>query len=122
MIDTIHFCGGYTSLLCLACGIPVVTLPGSFMRGRMTYAFYKQMGILDCVAADIQSFTDIAYTLATNKTWRYEISKKISDHAAALFEDMETVYELERFFEWAVKKAEISHHRLVQSENPDLKM
>ena len=60
MIDTIHFCGGYTSLLCLACGIPIVTLPGSFMRGRMTYAFYKQMGIFDCVAADIQSFADIA--------------------------------------------------------------
>jgi hypothetical protein len=77
----------------------------------MTYAFYKQMGILDCVAADIKSFTDIAYTLATNKAWRNEISRKIRDQATALFEDMETVYELERFFEWAVKKAERSHHQ-----------
>ena len=80
MIDTIHFCGGYTSLLCLACGIPVVTLPGAFMRGRMTYALYKQMGIFDCVATDIQSFADIAYALATNKAWRNEVSKKIKDH------------------------------------------
>jgi predicted O-linked N-acetylglucosamine transferase (SPINDLY family) len=106
MIDTIHFSGGYTSLLCLACGIPVVTLPGAFMRGRMTYALYKQMGIFDCVAADIQSFVDIAYALATNKAWRHEISKKIKDHAPALFEDIETVNELERFFEWAVRRAE----------------
>jgi predicted O-linked N-acetylglucosamine transferase (SPINDLY family) len=118
MIDTIHFCGGYTSLLCFACGIPVVTLPGSFMRGRMTYAFYKQMSIFDCVATDIQSFTDIAYTLATNKAWRNEISKKIRDQATALFEDMETVYELERFFEWAVKKAERSHHQSVSIRYP----
>jgi len=118
MIDTIHFCGGYTSLLCLACGIPVVTLPGSFMRGRMTYALYKQMGIFDCVAADIQSFADIAYTLATNKVWRNEISKKIRDHAPILFEDMETVHELERFFEWAVKKAERSHHRSASFRSP----
>lgn len=110
MIDTIHFCGGYTSLLCFACGIPVVTLPGSFMRGRMTYALYKQMGIFDCVAADIQSFADIVYTLATNKAWRNEISKKIRGHAPTLFEDMETVNELERFFEWAVKKAEGFHY------------
>lgn len=118
MIDTIHFCGGYTSLLCFACGIPIVTLPGSFMRGRMTFAFYKQMGIFDCVAADIQSFTDIAYTLATNKAWRDEISKKIRDQATALFEDMESVHELERFFEWAVTKAERSHDQLVLFRHP----
>jgi predicted O-linked N-acetylglucosamine transferase (SPINDLY family) len=118
MIDTIHFCGGYTSLLCFACGIPIVTLPGSFMRGRMTFAFYKQMGIFDCVAADIQSFTDIAYTLATNKAWRDEISKKIRDQATALFEDMESVHELERFFEWAVTKAERSHHQLALFRHP----
>lgn len=118
MIDTIHFCGGYTSLLCFACGIPIVTLPGAFMRGRMTYAFYKQMGIFDCVATDIQSFTDIAYTLASNKAWRNEISRKIKDQATALFENMETVYELERFFEWAVKKAEKSHHQSVSFRHP----
>ena len=118
MIDTIHFCGGYTSLLCLACGIPVVTLPGSFMRGRMTYALYKQMGIFDCVAADIGSFADIAYTLATNKAFRNEISKKIRDHAPALFEDMETVHELERFFEWAVKKAERGHEQTASCPYP----
>ena len=35
VIDTIHFCGGYTSLLCLARGVPIVTLPGDFMRGRI---------------------------------------------------------------------------------------
>jgi hypothetical protein len=84
----------------------------------MTYAFYKQMSIFDCVATDIQSFTDIAYTLATNKAWRNEISKKIRDQATALFEDMETVYELERFFEWAVKKAERSHHQSVSIRYP----
>ena len=118
LIDTIHFCGGYTSLLIFACGLPIVILPGSLMRGRMTYAFCKQMGIFDCVAADIQSFTDIAYTLATNKAWRDEISKKIRDQATALFEDMESVHELERFFEWAVTKAERSHHQLALFRHP----
>lgn len=110
MIDTIHFCGGYTSLLCFACGVPIVTMPGEFMRGRMTYAFYKQMGIFDCAAADIKSFADIAFKLANDKAWRSEISDKIRERAPGLFEDMETVHELERFFEWAVKEADGSHH------------
>ena len=92
------------------------------MRGRMTYALYKQMGIFDCVATDIQSFADIAYRLATNRAWRNEISNKIRERAPLLFEDMETVHELERFFEWAVKETERTHHRSVQFRNPDLKM
>ena len=123
MIDTIHFNGGYTSLLCFACGLPIVTMPGEFMRSRMTQAFYKQMGISDCVAADIESFANIAVTLASNKAWRNEISRKIKERAPALFEDMASVHELERFFEWAVKRIDGSHQRSVPfstSEFPDL--
>jgi protein O-GlcNAc transferase len=112
LIDTLHFCGGYTSLLSFACGLPVVTLPGSLMRSRMTYAFYKQMGIFDCIATDTQSFADIAFALANNSVWREEVSHKIRERAPGLFEDLDTVHELERFFEWAVKEAEITHHQL----------
>jgi predicted O-linked N-acetylglucosamine transferase (SPINDLY family) len=119
MIDTIHFCGGYTSLLCFACGVPIVTMPGEFMRSRMTQAFYKEMGIFDCVAADIQSFADIAFTLANNKAWRNEISNKIRERAPVLFGDIKTVHELERFFEWAIKEAEGSHHRSVSIRHPE---
>ncbi|MGH8802841.1 MAG: hypothetical protein ACREX6_11180, partial [Casimicrobiaceae bacterium] len=33
MLDTLHWSGGNTSLDALACGLPVITLPGAFMRG-----------------------------------------------------------------------------------------
>ncbi len=105
ILDPLHFGGGYTSLLCLACGLPIVTLPGAFMRSRMTYGFYKQMGLSDCVATDRQSFVDLALKLANNKSWNLKIRNKIRERAPALFEDMEAVYELERFFEWSVKKS-----------------
>ena len=38
MLDTLHWSGGNTTLDALACGLPVVTLPGAFMitRQRMT--------------------------------------------------------------------------------------
>ena len=117
MIDSIHFCGGYTSLLCFANGVPIVTMPGEFMRSRMTQAFYKQMGIPDCVAADVDSFANIAVTLARNKARRNEISRKIKERAPALFEDMASVHELERFFEWAVQKEERSQHGFVPFSN-----
>ena len=38
MLDTLHWSGGNTTLDALACGLPVVTLPGEFMRGRQSMA------------------------------------------------------------------------------------
>src|SRR4051794_35667185 len=47
MLDTIHFGGGNTSYEAFALGVPIITLPSPFLRGRITYAQYKMMGIED---------------------------------------------------------------------------
>jgi len=98
IVDTPHFGGGYTSLLAFACGMPIVTWPGEFMRGRLTYALYKQMGILDCVAEDFDSYVEIALNLARNKTRQQEIRAKIASRNHVLYENFEPVRELEQFF------------------------
>jgi len=69
ILDTPHFGGGYTSLLAFAGGIPIVTWPGEFMRGRLTYAFYKQIGIMDSVAESINTYVDIACKLTNDRSW-----------------------------------------------------
>jgi len=104
VLDTLHFGGGYTSLLCFACGLPVVTLPGAFMRGRLTYALYKQMGIFDCVATDLRSYVDLAVTLANDPSLKKAVSEKIRRRSSVLFEDLKAVRELEQFFEWSLQK------------------
>ncbi len=103
LLDTPHFTGGFTSLLAFAFGIPIVTQPGPFMCGRLTLGLYKQMGIMDCVADDVQSYADIANRLANDRGWRNEIKSKILKSAHVLYDDMEAVHELERFFERVVK-------------------
>jgi protein O-GlcNAc transferase len=104
LLDTLHFSGGYTSLLSFACGVPVVTWPGTLMRGRLTLALYKQMGVLDCVANDVHSYIDIAFRLANDKMWADEVRTKIKARAGVLFEDNEVLHELESFFENAVQE------------------
>lgn len=42
------------TLQSLANGVPVVTLPAKFVRGRFALAMYLQMGYTDLVADDIQ--------------------------------------------------------------------
>jgi predicted O-linked N-acetylglucosamine transferase (SPINDLY family) len=102
VLDTTHFSGGLTSLISFACDTPIVTWPGDFMRGRLTLAFYKQMGVMDCVAQDAKSYVDIALRLANDRDWKEEVVSKIRTHAHVLYEDLEAVHELERFFEWAL--------------------
>jgi len=103
LLDTPHFTGGFTSLLAFAFGIPIVTWPGQFMCGRLTLGLYKQMGIMDCVADDAQSYADIANRLVNDKSWRNKIKNKILRNANVLYENIEAIHELEHFFERAVR-------------------
>ena len=105
LLDTPHFSGGYTSLLAFAAGTPIVTWPGEFMRGRLTYAWYKRMGIMDTVAEDFDAYIDIACQLANDGDWRKELRNKIKTRAACLYENLEPTRELENFFQWASRKA-----------------
>lgn len=105
VIDTIHFSGGHTSLECFAWGIPVVTWPSSLLPGRLTYGFYRQMGVMDCVVWDQTTYVDMAHRLANDLDWRAKVSRKILERSDILFENKNDVMELERFFEGAVKSA-----------------
>jgi len=104
LIDTPHFTGGYTSLLAFAFGIPIITWPGRFMCGRLTLGLYRQMGVMECVVDDAQSYADIANRLANDKAFKDEIKSRILKSADTLYEDMEAIRELECFFERVVKE------------------
>ncbi len=95
LLDPMHFCGGITSLEALALALPIVTLPGDFMRGRMTYGFYRRMGHLDLVASDPAHYVDLAVRLANDPTWRRHQRDQIARRAPVLFDDVAAVREFE---------------------------
>jgi predicted O-linked N-acetylglucosamine transferase (SPINDLY family) len=98
LLDTPHFSGGTTSLQALGVGTPIVTLPGRFMRGRQTYGFYRQMGMLDCVAADAADYVRQAVRLGTDPAWREQVCARIRAARGVLFENRAAVRELEQVF------------------------
>src|SRR5262249_2879807 len=49
-LDSIGWSGGMTTLEALACMLPVVTMPGQFMRGRHAYGCLKRIGINETIA------------------------------------------------------------------------
>jgi predicted O-linked N-acetylglucosamine transferase (SPINDLY family) len=105
LLDTHHFSGGYTSLLALAKGTPIVTWPGEFMRGRLTYSFFKSIQTLDTVAHNRETYVQMACKLAHDRLWREEIRNKIRTRSGCLYDNPETVKELEDFFPWAWQNA-----------------
>jgi CRISPR-associated protein Csy1 len=87
MLDTSRWSGGNTALDALACALPLVTLPGRFMRGRQSSAMLAQIGVPELIAADDDDYVAIAVRLATQPDWREALRNKIRNGREALFED-----------------------------------
>ncbi len=105
LLEPLHFGGGNTARQALAMAKPVVTLPGDFMRGRMCYGNYRRMGLTECVAKDAEDYVDIAVRLGTDPDWRREVEARIAAASPVLYEDLDAVRVLERFFLTAAARA-----------------
>ncbi|HEX9702203.1 MAG TPA: hypothetical protein VGA19_05080, partial [Rhodospirillales bacterium] len=101
VLDLPTFSGGNSSLEAFAMGVPVVTWPGDFMRGRVTLACYRQMGIDDLVAGDAEEYVGLALRLAGDADFRAAVRAKIQANADRLFDNTGFVRELEDFLEAA---------------------
>lgn len=86
-LDTIEWSGGNTTLEAIACGLPIVTMPGQFMRGRHSYAMLQQMGMTETIGADLDSYIDIAVRLGNDQEWITNIKQKIRQNHHLLFND-----------------------------------
>lgn len=102
LLDPIHFGGGNTAYEAFALGVPIVTWPSPFLRGRIALALYRNMGVLDCVAADHDHYVELAVRLATEPDFQAAVRSRIQAAAGALFEDAGGVRQLENFFKHAV--------------------
>ena len=105
VIDPLHFGGGNTSYEAFSMGVPIVTLPGEFMRGRVTYACYKKMGMDDLIAHTAEEYVDMAVRLASDKIWQSHMREKVRALSPVLYEDHGAIEEMASFFEQAHQAA-----------------
>ena len=98
MLDPMHFGGGNTTYQGVAAGVPIVTLPGEFMRGRVTYGCYQKMGVLDTVASSAAQYVDLAVRLATDADYNADVRSRLTAASPRLYEDHSAVVELTAFF------------------------
>jgi len=87
MLDNARWTGGNTSLDAIACGLPIVTRPGAFMRGRQSAGMLALIGADALVASDEDGLVAIARRLAEDAAWRAEVSALLREGSYRLFDD-----------------------------------
>ncbi len=102
-LDTPSWSGCNSSLDALSRDLPVVTLPGRFMRSRHTFAFYRKMDYDTLIARDEADYVDCAVRLGQDAEWRAAQRRVIADRRHRLYHDDRPAHALVEFIEQAVR-------------------
>lgn len=86
VLDPFPFCGGNTSYEAFAVGSPIVTFPGRFLRGRLTHAMFKRMGIESMSANSVNDYIQIAVELGKDLDRNRSARAAINAQSDLLFE------------------------------------
>lgn len=97
MLDTLHWSGGNTSLDALAAGLPVVTSPGRFMRGRQSAAMAAMLGLERELVVGLEGYVERAVALGRDAPARREIAARLVERREALFDRRDAVPALQDF-------------------------
>ena len=108
LLDPIHFGSGNTFYESMIYGVPTVTWPGQFMRGRIVAGAYKQMGITDApIAERLTDYANLAVELGNDDEKRSHLKERLQNAAKEhLFSDISIVQEVEKFFLAAIDVAD----------------
>ena len=91
VVDSFDFSGGMTTIQLLTAGIPVVSYPGPFMRGRMAVPFLRQAGADLLIAGTEEEFVDLACDTSRIKAAAERLQPD------GLFRDLKPVRALDEF-------------------------
>ncbi len=106
MLDPFPYGGGNTTLEAFSLGLPVVTLPTKFLRGRITQAFCRRLGLDSCIAQNVADYIQIAARLGTDPALRQQHAHQIIAAQHRIFEDDSAVRDWEQFFRQVCPRAE----------------
>jgi protein O-GlcNAc transferase len=102
-LDTIGFSGFNTVMQAIECSLPVVTMDGRFMRGRLGSGIMKRLRLPDLVAKAEGDYVELAVKLASDKQYSRQVRARIEANRQVLFNDEAPVRALEAFLVQAAR-------------------
>lgn len=107
LLDPIYFGSGLSFYESMTVGVPTVTWPGPFMRGRIASGAYKQLGVSNPpIVHNRAEYAEFAVGLAHDRE-RVDALRNDLRNAAKdkLFTDLQAIREFEQFVQAAVEAA-----------------
>ncbi len=99
LLAPIQFGGGRSSFEAFGVGAPVVTHKGEFLKSRITYAAYAQMGMLDLVAESEEQYIHLALRLAKDRDWQRLMRREVQTRSDRIYRTSTAVAEVNDFLE-----------------------
>jgi len=103
-LDSIGWSGCNSTFEAITHNLPIVTVPGEFMRGRHSAAILKMMGITETIASTLDEYIELAVRLGSDAGFRKQLSDKIVANKHLLYRDKACIRALEDFFERVVRE------------------
>ena len=101
-LDSFGWSGGHTTLEAIACDLPIVTLPGEFMRGRHSAAILQMLGLTETIATSEAEYVAIAVHLGLDSVGRTQLVEQMRDRHSHLYDDKTCVRAMEAFYQTVV--------------------
>ena len=96
-LDTIGFSGFNTALQALEQNLPIVTIEGKFMRGRLASGILKRIGLNSLIANTIEQYAEIVQKLVFNSDFNFQTREHIAKNKASLFMDKSPIIAFQEF-------------------------
>ena len=104
VLDSIGWSGCNSTMESLAGNLPIVTTPGSLMRGRHSSAILQMMGVTETIAQSPEDYISIAARLANNSDERRTMRRAMAERKHRVYRDPECISELEDFLDHAARQ------------------
>ncbi len=98
-LDSFGFSGGQTTVDSVSVGLPVVTLPGAFMRGRQTLGMLQLMNIDELIVESVPQYVERVIELCLAPERLMEIKQKLFERKHVALHDTAPLAALREFLE-----------------------
>ncbi|MBF0285632.1 MAG: tetratricopeptide repeat protein [Magnetococcales bacterium] len=95
-LDPVGFSGFNTAMQQLGAGVPLVTVEGRFLRGRLASGILRRLGVPELIAPDEEGYVRLAARLARDGAWREGLRRRIAAGMPGLWGDEAPIRAMEQ--------------------------
>jgi predicted O-linked N-acetylglucosamine transferase (SPINDLY family) len=97
LVDSLGWSGGNTTLGAIEAGVPLITCPGAFMRGRHSYAMFRMMDMPSAIAQDTDDMVRKLIALGQEPDRRQAMRAELCQRKEALYADKSLIAAIDGF-------------------------